>query len=115
MIVKDMKGVLLKAGLLNKSSYLAPTLYVTKFMGFIVTILGHTLLFYLSQTWLFNKPTYVYFANSQRPVCWTKARAQLYLYCATKCIIVKDMIYVTLCVLLKSDLVSQQTHFFLLG
>jgi hypothetical protein len=39
-----------EAGLLNKSLHLAPALGVTKF--------GHTLLCYLSRTWIFNKPTF---------------------------------------------------------
>jgi hypothetical protein len=42
--------------LLNKSSCLARALGVTKFL-IVTDILDHTLLCYLSQTYMFNKPT----------------------------------------------------------
>jgi hypothetical protein len=43
---------------LNKCSCLAHDLGMTKFIT-ITAIFGHTLLCYLSLTWMFNKPTSV--------------------------------------------------------
>jgi hypothetical protein len=44
-----------EAGLLNTCLCLTAALAVTKFIA-IITILSHTLLYYLSQTYMFNKP-----------------------------------------------------------
>jgi len=46
-----------EAGLLNKISCLAQPLGVTKIITCQRYYLGHTLLCYLSQTYMFNKPT----------------------------------------------------------
>ncbi len=52
----DVQQTPYEAGLLNKSSNLAPALGLTKFVIHIDIILGRTLLCYLSRTWMSNKP-----------------------------------------------------------
>ncbi len=86
----------------NKSSCLAPTLGVTKVI-IVTDMICHTLLCYLSRTWMFNTTT-------SEAGLLNKSSCLAPTLGVTKFIIVTDMIGSHFAVLLKSDLDVQQNY-----